>query len=241
MIRASSRKHDELRDIKIETNVNKYAEGSCLISFGDTKVICTASLDNKIPHFLRGQNMGWVSAEYGMLPRSTHNRCDREALKGQTGRTKEIQRLIARSLRAIVDLEKMSEKHIRVDCDVIQADGGTRTAAITGSYVALYLAFSKLINKKIIDTMPLKEHVAAVSCGIFNGVPLLDLDYSEDSKADVDANFIMTSKNHIVEIQASAEKTTFDKDTLDKMMVLAEKGINILINKQQKAILNSKQ
>ena len=204
-MRPSGRAPDQLRTIVLEPGFAKYAEGSCLARFGDTHVLCTASVEQKVPPFLRGSGRGWVTAEYGMLPRSTHERTDREAAKGkQSGRTQEIQRLIGRSLRAVTDLAAMGEMQVKVDCDVIQADGGTRTASITGAYVALHLAFQKLVTMGILKAVPLVEPVAAVSCGIYEGIPVLDLEYVEDSAAQADANFVLTGSGGIVEIQGTA-------------------------------------
>lgn len=226
MTRPSGRNADQLRAVSIETNVSKYAEGSCLIKFGDTHVLCTASLDDKTPPWLKGKGQGWITAEYGMLPRSTHSRMDRESAKGgQSGRTQEIQRLIGRSLRAVVDMKALGEMQIKVDCDVIQADGGTRTAAITGGYVALALAIKHLIRIGAVTKNPLREGIAAISCGIHNGTPVLDLDYLEDSNAEADSNFVLTSSGGIVEIQATAEKEAFSGEQFDALMVLARKGI----------------
>ncbi len=241
MERLKGRAHNKLREITFETNVNKYAEGSCLISFGDTKVLCTASVDGKVPPFLKNTGKGWISAEYGMLPRSTHERIEREASKGkQTGRTQEIQRLIGRSLRAVVNLESLGEKQIKIDCDVIQADGGTRTASICGSYVAMFLAMQKLVNAGTIKEIPIKEDVAAISCGIKDGKILLDLDYLEDSSADVDANFVMTSSGKIIEAQSTAEQTPMSKEEFDGLFNVAKEGIMQIIAMQRKAIFSSK-
>jgi ribonuclease PH len=236
-MRKESRKLDELRNIKIEPGYNIHAEGSCLISVGNTKVICTASVEEKVPPFLRNSGKGWVTAEYGMLPRSTGSRMDREAARGnQTGRTHEIQRLIGRSLRAVVDLKALGERQIKIDCDVIQADGGTRTAAITGGFVALYLACAKLVEKKLISSLPIKDHVAAISAGIKGGVPILDLDYDEDSTADTDANFIMTGKGKIVEIQSAAEGAPFSFEEFQSLYTLAQKGIHELVQLQMQVM-----
>lgn len=230
-MRPNSRADNALRSVSIEVNVNPYAEGSCLVKFGNTHVLCTASVDEGVPPFLRNTGKGWVTAEYGMLPRSTHSRMSREAAKGkQTGRTVEIQRLIGRSLRAVVDLRVLGERQITVDCDVIQADGGTRTAAITGGYVALALALKKLGSAALTDS------VAAISCGVCDGIPVLDLEYTEDSTAEVDANFILTGKGNIVEVQATAEGKVFEKRTFDLLMGLAEKGISELAAAQKKAL-----
>lgn len=236
MTRHSGRKSNELRAVSIEKDYNPYAEGSCLISFGNTKVICTASIEENLPPFLRGKSQGWVTAEYGMLPRSTHSRMRREANAGkQSGRTQEIQRLIGRSLRSVVDLHKLGERQITIDCDVIQADGGTRTAAITGGYVALKLAVQHLIQRKMLSENPITDQIAAISCGILDGDVLLDLDYKEDSSAQVDANFIMTSKGKIVEVQSTAEESPFGTKDLYAMMDLAEAAIKKLSDVQIKA------
>jgi ribonuclease PH len=205
--------------------------------FGDTHVLCTATIEERVPPWLRGEGRGWVTAEYGMLPRSTNTRTDREAARGkQSGRTQEIQRLIGRSLRAVTDLVALGERQIRVDCDVIQADGGTRTAAITGSYVALHAALAKLVASGELKALPLTDHVAAISCGIWEGTPVLDLDYAEDSNAHADANFVMTGKGLIVEVQATAEGATFDRAALDTLMELAAKGIGELVGHQKAAL-----
>lgn len=237
MTRPSGRSADQLRTVSIETNVSKYAEGSCLIKFGDTHVLCTASVDDRTPPWLKGKAQGWVTAEYGMLPRSTHSRMDREAAKGgQSGRTQEIQRLIARSLRSVVDMKALGEMQIKVDCDVIQADGGTRTAAITGGYVALALAIKHLIRIGALTKNPLRENVAAISCGIYNGVPVLDLDYVEDSNAQADSNFVMTAAGGLVEVQATAEQEAFRPEEFDALMALAKDGIAQLVIAQNEAM-----
>lgn len=231
--RPSGRKQDEMRTVSFEMGFAKHAEGSCLIKCGDTHVLCTASVDDRLPGWLRGRGTGWVTAEYGMLPRSTSTRMDREASKGkQSGRTQEIQRLIGRSLRAIVDLEKLGELQVRIDCDVLQADGGTRTASITGAYMALRQAISRCMELGHIDEDPIIEPVAAISCGIYEGSPVLDLDYVEDSSAEADTNFVLTPKG-IVEIQATAESTPFKNEEFTTMMDLAMKGTNELFAKQQ--------
>ena len=210
IMRPSGRQHNEKRAVSVEIGTSKYAEGSSLIRFGDTHVLCTASVEERVPPFLRGQGIGWVTAEYGMLPRSTHTRTDREAARGkQSGRTLEIQRLIGRSLRAVTDTKALGERQVRIDCDVIQADGGTRTAAITGGYIALYLALKNLVSKQVLPRVPLSDQVAAISCGIYKGYPVLDLDYSEDSSAEADCNFVLTGTGGIIEIQATAEKEPF--------------------------------
>jgi ribonuclease PH len=237
MNRPSGRAADALRAIRLESGFSKHAEGSCMARFGDTHVLCTATIEERVPPWLRGEGRGWVTAEYGMLPRSTNTRTDREAARGkQSGRTQEIQRLIGRSLRAVTDLVALGERQIRVDCDVIQADGGTRTAAITGSYVALHAALAKLVASGELKALPLTDHVAAISCGIYEGTPVLDLDYAEDSNAHADANFVMTGKGLIVEVQATAEGATFDRAALDTLMELAAKGIGELVGHQKAAL-----
>ena len=234
-MRPSGRALDAMRDITIETNVTKYAEGSCMIKCGDTHVLCTATVEDRVPPFLRNSGLGWVTAEYGMLPRATHTRMRREAKNGQSGRTQEIQRLIGRSLRAGVDRVAMGERQISIDCDVIQADGGTRCASITGGWVALRLAVNALMKAGDIKDDPLTDHVAAVSCGIYAGQPVLDLDYIEDSDAGTDANFVMTGKGGLVEIQGSAEGATFSRDEFNTLMDLAEKGVAELVAAQKAA------
>jgi ribonuclease PH len=235
--RPSKRSNNELRAIEIIRNYTKHAEGAVLVKFGDTHVLCTASVDEKIPSFLKGKNQGWVTAEYGMLPRSTGSRMDREAARGkQSGRTQEIQRLIGRSLRAIIDLGKLGERSIQIDCDVIQADGGTRTAAITGAYVALYDAVTHLQKQGLITKSPLRDFVAAISVGIYRGEPVLDLDYLEDSDCDTDMNVVMTGSGGFVEIQGTAEGDPFARNDMDKMLDLASKGIGELIAKQKAAL-----
>jgi ribonuclease PH len=236
-MRPSGRAADALRPISLETGASKYAEGSCLAKFGDTQVLCTASLEERVPPFLRNTGSGWVTAEYGMLPRSTATRTDREAARGkQSGRTQEIQRLIGRSLRAVTDLRALGERQIRIDCDVLQADGGTRTAAITGSYVALHLAIGKLVAASLVAASPLRDAVAAISCGICGGEPVLDLDYAEDSTAEVDANFVLTGGGGIVEIQATAEQRPFDEAGFARMLTLARKGVGELVAAQRRAL-----
>ena len=231
------RSPDALRPVSLEPGFAKHAEGSCLVRFGDTHVLCTASVEERVPPFLRNQGRGWITAEYGMLPRSTHTRTDREAARGkQSGRTQEIQRLIGRSLRAVADLPKLGERQVLIDCDVLQADGGTRTASITGSYVALYLALKKLIEKGAITEMPLQDQVAAVSCGVHVGVPVLDLDYPEDSAAETDANFVLTASGGIIEIQATAEKAPFTEKLFAELLALARKGAGELHRLQRKAL-----
>jgi ribonuclease PH len=227
--RPSGRAFDQLRSIELVTGVSKYAEGSCLAKFGDTHVLCTASIDSGTPRWLKGTGLGWVTAEYGMLPRATHSRMDREAARGkQSGRTQEIQRLIGRALRAVTDRKTMGERQVKVDCDVIQADGGTRTAAITGSYVALHLAFQSLVKLGALQAVPLTSSIAAISCGIWKGTPVLDLDYDEDSSCETDANFVLTGTGGIVEIQATAEQEPFQEDAFDELLRLARKGIGEL-------------
>ncbi len=236
-MRPSGREPDQLREISLETEVNKHAEGSCLIRFGDTHVLCLASVEDSVPRFMKGSGRGWVTAEYGMLPRATNTRGDREAARGrQSGRTLEIQRLIGRSLRAVTDLGGFGERSVKVDCDVIQADGGTRTAAITGGYVALHLAFRFMQDMGAINTLPLIDQVAAVSCGLYKGAGVLDLDYDEDSAAEADANFVMTGKGGIVEIQATAEADPFDQAQFDGLLVLARRGIDELTARQRAAL-----
>ncbi len=232
-MRPSKRALDEMRAVTIERGFSKHAEGSCLIKFGDTHVLCTASLEDRVPPWLRGGGKGWVTAEYGMLPRSTGSRMRREASSGkQSGRTQEIQRLIGRSLRAVVDMEALGERQISLDCDVIQADGGTRTASITGAYVALKECLDWMQARSMIGGNVLKDNVAAISCGIYNGAPVLDLDYDEDSEAETDANFVMTGSGGIVEIQGTAEADPFSEEEFGKLMGLAKKGIGELINLQ---------
>ncbi len=235
--RPSGRAADEMRPVSLEPGFAKHAEGSCLVRFGDTHVLCAASLDARVPPWLRGQGRGWVTAEYGMLPRSTHERTDREAARGrQSGRTQEIQRLIGRALRAVTRLEAMGERQIRLDCDVLQADGGTRTAAITGAWVALHQAFEFMVAKKLIETMPLDDHVAAVSCGIYQGGAVLDLDYAEDSNAAADANFVLTGSGAIVEVQATAEEAPFRRVELERLLDLATGAVGDLVVLQKQAI-----
>lgn len=236
-MRPSQRAPGQLRPVEIIRRYTKHAEGSVLVKFGDTHVLCTASIDEKVPPFLRGKNQGWVTAEYGMLPRSTGSRMDREAARGkQTGRTQEIQRLIGRSLRAIIDLDKLGERTIQIDCDVIQADGGTRTASITGAFVALHDAIGTLLEKKLISESPLRDFVAAISVGVYEGTPVLDLDYIEDSGCDTDMNVVMTGSGGFVEIQGTAEGTPFQRAEMDAMLDLAQDGISQLITKQKAAL-----
>ena len=236
-MRPSGRAPDQLRDISLEPGYSRHAEGSCLVKFGDTHVLCTASVDERVPPWMRNTNRGWVTAEYGMLPRSTHTRSDREAARGkQSGRTQEIQRLIGRSMRAVVSLPAMGERQINIDCDVLQADGGTRTAAITGSWVALHFAFEWLIREGKLAINPITGQVAAVSCGLWQGTAVLDLDYPEDSKADADANFVLTGTGGIVEVQGTAEKEPFSEAQFVELMELAKKGIIELTRLQRLAI-----
>ena len=238
IMRPSGRQHNEKRAVSVEIGTSKYAEGSSLIRFGDTHVLCTASVEERVPPFLRGKGIGWVTAEYGMLPRSTHTRTDREAARGkQSGRTLEIQRLIGRSLRAVTDTKALGERQVRIDCDVIQADGGTRTAAITGGYIALYLALKNLVSKQVLPRVPLSDQVAAISCGIYKGYPVLDLDYSEDSSAEADCNFVLTGTGGIIEIQATAEKEPFSPSIFDELTNLAKCGVAELV-RLQKTVLN---
>lgn len=235
-MRPSGRAPDQMRPIAIETAFTIHAEGSVLVSFGNTKVLVTASVDEKIPPFLRGKGQGWVTAEYGMLPRATHTRGSREAAKGkQSGRTQEIQRLIGRSLRAVVDMKKLGERQIIIDCDVIQADGGTRTASISGAWVALRIAVDKLLAAKTIAEDPIVDKVGAISCGIYNGTPVLDLDYDEDSVAEADGNFVLTGRGQIVEVQASAEGATYDEEGLLRLLRLARIGCGEIFAAQDKA------
>ncbi|WP_039458514.1 ribonuclease PH [Candidatus Jidaibacter acanthamoebae] len=236
-MRENNRRHNELREISFDLNFINNAEGSCLVKFGNTHVVCTATVDDRVPMFLRGKGSGWVTAEYGMLPRSTNTRMQREVSKGGLGgRTQEIQRLIGRSLRSVIDLKLLRERQIIIDCDVINADGGTRTAAITGGYIALYLACKKLLEDRIISKMPITSMISAVSCGIVDGVHLLDLDYFEDSSAEVDANFILTNDNKIIEIQATAEQKSYTQEDFLRMLELARVGTNQLFELQKQAL-----
>ncbi|HVH75690.1 MAG TPA: ribonuclease PH [Stellaceae bacterium] len=236
-MRPSGREPDAMRPVALEAGVAKYAEGSCLAKFGDTHVLCTASVEERVPPFLRNTGKGWVTAEYGMLPRSTHTRTEREAARGrQSGRTQEIQRLIGRSLRAVTNLALIGERQIRIDCDVLQADGGTRTAAVTGSYVALYAALARLVAAGTLASLPLGDSVAAISCGVFAGAPILDLDYAEDSAAMTDANFVLTGSGGIVEIQATAEGAPFDEPLFAAMLSLARVGTGELARLQRQAL-----
>jgi len=227
-----------MRPVILEPGFSKYAEGSCLTKFGDTHVLCTATIEERVPPWMRNSGKGWVTAEYGMLPRSTHTRTDREAARGkQSGRTQEIQRLIGRSLRAVTDLVALGERQIRIDCDVLQADGGTRTAGITGSYVALHRALSRLVTAGLLTAVPLTDSVAAISCGVCQGAAVLDLDYAEDSAAETDANFVLTGGGKIIEIQATAEGAPFDEAEFSAMLRLARGGIAELTRLQQAALL----
>jgi ribonuclease PH len=237
-MRPSKRQPDELRAVTLERGVVKYAEGSCFVKFGDTHVLVTATLEDRLPPWLKGQGRGWVTAEYGMLPRATAERTRREASAGkQHGRTVEIQRLIGRSLRSVVDLEALGERQITIDCDVIQADGGTRTASITAGWVALYDCVAWMRKREIIPGNPLRDHVAAISCGVCKGVAVLDLDYAEDSDADTDANFVMTGDGRIVEVQGTAEKEPFSEEQLLTLLALARKGVAKLVDLQKMAVM----
>ncbi len=236
-MRPSRRRPDELRPIAIDRHYTRHAEGSVLVAFGDTRVICTASLEEGVPGFLRGGGQGWVTAEYGMLPRATHTRTDREAARGkQSGRTQEIQRLIGRSLRAVIDLEKLGERTVKLDCDVIQADGGTRTASVTGAFVALHDAVGTLIEGGVLPASPIRDFVAAVSVGLVEGVPVLDLDYAEDSDCETDMNVVMTSSGGFVEVQGTAEGAPFSAAQMAALLALAKQGIAELIAKQKAAL-----
>ncbi|MDX1974870.1 MAG: ribonuclease PH [Rickettsiales bacterium] len=235
--RPSGRNSEALRNIVIEPRVSRHAEGSCLITVGNTRVLCTATVEGSVPPFLRNTGKGWVTAEYGMLPRATHTRVPREAAKGkQSGRTQEIQRLIGRSLRAVIDLQKLGERQVIIDCDVIEADGGTRTASITGGYVALCLAMKSLVAQGLIPASPITGHVAAVSCGLYNGTAVLDLDYDEDSKASMDANFVLTDDGRIIEIQCTAEEHPVSEDVFHELMRLARHGVEHIATLQKQAI-----
>jgi ribonuclease PH len=235
-MRPSGRKLDELRRVTIEAGVSRHAEGSCLISMGNTRVLCTATIEDRPPPFLKGSGKGWVTAEYGMLPRSTNTRVPREAKKGQSGRTQEIQRLIGRALRAGVDKVALGERQIVIDCDVLEADGGTRCASITGGWVALRQAVDRLRKAGAVLGDPLTDHVAAVSCGIYAGQPVLDLDYPEDTEAGVDGNFVMSGSGRLIEVQMSAEGATFSRAQMDELMGLAEQGIAALVAAQKAAV-----
>ena len=240
MTRSHHRTAAQIRPVKITRRYIKHADGSVLIECGDTKVICTASISEQIPPFLKGQGQGWLTAEYGMLPGSTHSRMQREAAKGkQTGRTMEIQRLIGRALRAAVDLKKLGERTIQIDCDVIQADGGTRTTSITGAFVALHDAIQKLLDQKLIEATPIIDHVAAISVGIFEGTPVLDLDYVEDSACDTDMNVVMTGRLHLIEVQGTAEGNAFSRAELNTMLDMAQQGIEELIAIQRNVLTQS--
>ncbi|CAD6551490.1 Ribonuclease PH [Paraburkholderia sabiae] len=235
--RPSGRAADQLRDVRITRHYTKHAEGSVLVEFGDTKVICTASIAESVPPFLRDRGQGWLTAEYGMLPRATHTRSDREAARGkQTGRTQEIQRLIGRALRSVFDLERLGARTLHIDCDVIQADGGTRTASITGAFVAAHDAVAKLLATGRIETSPITDYVAAISVGVYDGVPVLDLDYDEDSQCDTDMNVVMTGDGGFVEIQGTAEGVPFSRDEMNKLLDLAQSGIATLIAMQKEAL-----
>ena len=237
-MRPSKRQPDELRAVSLERGVVKYAEGSCFVKFGDTHVLVTATLEERLPPWLKGQGRGWITAEYGMLPRATHERTRREASAGkQGGRTIEIQRLIGRSLRSVLDLPALGERQITVDCDVIQADGGTRTASITGAWVALHDCLGWMRARDMIKTDPLRDHIAAISCGIFQHVAILDLDYAEDSQAETDANFVMTGSGNIVEVQGTAEKDPFSEAQLLALLALARKGVTRLVDLQKMAVM----
>jgi ribonuclease PH len=237
-MRPSKRNPDEMRKVSLERGVARYAEGSCLVKFGETHVLCTASIEEKPPAWLRGKGSGWVTAEYSMLPRATHERTRRESTSGkQSGRTQEIQRLIGRSLRAVVDLPALGERQITVDCDVLQADGGTRTASITGAWVALHDALQWMNARKMLTTNPLKDHVAGVSCGIYQGVPVMDLDYAEDSNCGTDANFVITGKGGIVEVQGTAEGEPFSEEQLIELLGLAKKATAKLVELQKMAVM----
>ena len=237
LIRPSGRAQNELRNIEFISNYTKHAEGSCLVKYGDTHVLCTASVEEKVPVFLRNSGKGWVTAEYGMLPRSTHTRSNREASRGkQSGRTLEIQRLIGRSLRSIIDLKTLGERQIIIDCDVIQADGGTRTASITGGWIALSHAVNKLLHNNKIKTNPIITQICAISCGVWNGFSVLDLDYSEDSSAEIDSNFVLTSDKKLVEVQISSESDPFKKSTMDELLNFAFDGAEKIFEQQLKAV-----
>jgi ribonuclease PH len=235
-MRPSRRQPDELRPVSLERSVVKFAEGSCFVKFGETHVLVTATLEDRLPPWLKGQGRGWITAEYGMLPRATHERTRREASAGkQTGRTVEIQRLIGRSLRAVVDLKALGERQITIDCDVIQADGGTRTASITGAWIAMYDCLAWMKTRDMTQTEVLRDHIAAISCGVCGGVAVLDLDYAEDSQAETDANFVLTGSGNIVEVQATAEKVPFSEEQLTTLLALARKGVAKLVDLQKMA------
>ena len=240
-LRNDGRKNSEIRKVTIKTNYIKNAHGSCLINFGDTSIICSANIQDSVPSWLKGKGIGWRTAEYSMLPYATNNRNERESTTGKTkGRTQEIQRLIGRSLRSTINLKSIGEKQINIDCDVINADGGTRTAAITGAWVALKLAVEYLLKKQLLKEDPIIEQIAAISCGIFNGKTMIDLNYLEDSSAETDANFVLTNSNKIIEIQATAEKKPFEKKELDEMLIMAKKEINTIFNIQKYCISDDK-
>lgn len=234
-MRPSGRETNEMRTVSIDVGVTRHAEGSCLIRCGDTHVLCTASIDERVPPWMKNSGLGWVTAEYGMLPRATHTRGNREAKRGQSGRTQEIQRLIGRSLRACIDRSALGERQIIVDCDVIQADGGTRCASITGGWLALRLAVNKLLKSGMVTSDPIMDHVAAVSCGIYAGQPVLDLDYPEDSEAGVDGNFVLTGAGRLIEVQMSAEGATFTRDQMSELLDLANQGCDVLVAAQKEA------
>ena len=235
--RPSGRRPDQLREVRLERGFTRHAEGSVLVAFGDTRVLCTASLEDRVPGFLKGKGRGWLTAEYGMLPRATHTRGDREAARGkQSGRTQEIQRLIGRALRAVVDLEALGERTLQIDCDVLQADGGTRTAAITGAFVAAHDAFDWMRERGMIAALPIRDFVAAISVGLYQGIPVLDLDYPEDSACQTDMNVVMTGAGRFVEIQGTAEGEPFERAQMDALLALAGKGIAELIAKQRAAL-----
>jgi len=240
MTRPSGRALDQMRDIEFIPHFSKHAEGSCLVKCGETHVLCTATVEENVPGWMRNTGKGWVTAEYGMLPRSTDKRMDREAARGkQSGRTQEIQRLIGRALRAVVDMQALGERQVQIDCDVLQADGGTRTASVTGAYVALELAMQYLVDIKLLDKSPLKDSVSAISCGLYKGKPVLDLDYDEDSDAETDANFVITGKGGIVEIQGTAEQDPFSEEAFHELLALAKKGCREL-DVLQKDVLKTK-
>jgi len=237
LVRPSARRPDELRPVSMTRHYTRHAEGSVMVAFGDTRVLCTASVEEKVPGFLKGRGQGWITAEYGMLPRSTNTRMDREAARGkQSGRTQEIQRLIGRSLRGVIDMSALGERTIQLDCDVIQADGGTRTAAVTGAFVALHDALSLLKSRGLIEALPLKDFIAAISVGVFEGVPVLDLDYAEDSNCDTDMNVVMTGSGGLVEVQGTAEGVPFTRTQMSALLDLAEKGVGELIRAQKRTL-----
>ena len=237
MARVSGRKNNEMREVKLTLNPNKHAEGSCLICMGDTQVLCTATLEDKVPLWVKGTGQGWITAEYGMLPRSTATRMDRESKKGQSGRTHEIQRLIGRALRMCIDLKALDGFTIKLDCDVIQADGGTRCASITGAFIALYLACQKLVKNGQLSSLPITRFIAAISCGVVQGEPVLDLDYEEDSSAGTDSNFVLTDSGEVIEMQLTAEHAPCSNKQIDALKSLAEQGVSELIKLQKKVLL----